>query len=751
MRRPASLILAAVLSQLACGRAAPTDPGNAKFSYRPSVEQIDVWKAQPGAPLRLEEHGKLVASATADQEGSYIFRKLAPGDDYIVRSGDQYTRALEVMSVQNSTPPESFYQSQKLHPGFQYLTMRDGTKLSAYITLPGDPADGPYPTVVDYSGYSPSKPGQPIAGYQSLCPEIPTLCNAPNDPSALFMSFMSYATISVNIRGTGCSGGAYDYFEPLELLDGYDVIQIAAAQPWVLNHKVGMVGLSYPGITQLFVAETRPPGLAAITPLSVIGNTATTLEPGGILNDGFAIEWLTNVLDKAVPYGQGWEKSRVDAGDKTCEDNQYLHSQKVDNVAEARAMPYYDPKIVDPLNPETFVNKIDVPVFLAGAWQDEQTGPYFADLLGLFKDAPEARFYAHNGVHPDQFAPAIFYEWKSFLDLFVAKQVPTIPKTIRGLAPMLFDQVFYTNTLTMPPDRFTNFKTYADALAAWEKEPPLHILFESGAGDPNTPGSPVATFEKTYPAWPPPSQQAERWYFEPDGSLGDAQPTATGAASEFVVDLQAGERGILAPGGNVWDLMPAYDWRQPAPGSAVVAVSAPLAKDLLMAGTGSVDLWIRSSATEADLEVNLSEVRPDGQEMYVQSGWLRASQRKLAANATELDPRHTHYQADVQPLVPGQWVEARVRIAPFAHAFRTGSRIRLSVDTPGDSRAEWKFALAKVPAGSTVDVGEDGSHPSSVALPVLEGETVPTPLPPCSLRGQQCRDYQAYDDVPAPP
>jgi predicted acyl esterase len=42
-----------------------------------------------------------------------------------------------------------------------------------------------------------------------------------------------------------------------------------------------MVGISCPGITQLFVAATRPPHLAAITPLSVIDDTYQTLHPAG--------------------------------------------------------------------------------------------------------------------------------------------------------------------------------------------------------------------------------------------------------------------------------------------------------------------------------------------------------------------------------------------------------------------------------------------------------------------------------------
>ena len=49
------------------------------------------------------------------------------------------------------------------------------------------------------------------------------------------------------MRGTGCSGGAFDFFEQLQSTDGYDAIETIAAQPWVAHHKVGMVGLSYPG------------------------------------------------------------------------------------------------------------------------------------------------------------------------------------------------------------------------------------------------------------------------------------------------------------------------------------------------------------------------------------------------------------------------------------------------------------------------------------------------------------------------
>jgi putative CocE/NonD family hydrolase len=172
----------------------------------------------------------------------------------------------------------------RLGAGVNYLRMRDGTTLSAYVTLPRGP--GPFPTVVNYSGYAASRPGEPLKDFEFLCADFPVVCGPPEDGAALFAGMMGYATVSVNMRGTGCSGGAYDYFETLQLLDGYDVIEIVGAQPWVQHHKVGMVGLSYPGISQLFVGAQKPPSLAAITPMSVIGSTTTTLRPGGMLNDG---------------------------------------------------------------------------------------------------------------------------------------------------------------------------------------------------------------------------------------------------------------------------------------------------------------------------------------------------------------------------------------------------------------------------------------------------------------------------------
>ena len=693
-----------------------------------------------------------VASSTTDTLGSFVFRNVPPGDYAVVApdlSPPETHEPIHVMSIAGSQPTTDFYAGQTLQPGYNYITTRDGTQLSAYVTFPGPPDQGPYPTVVNYSGYDPSKPGAPLGAFGALCNDLPVLCDAPTDGSALVAAMMGYATVGVNMRGTGCSGGAYDYFEELQLLDGYDVIETVAAQSWVSGHRVGMTGLSYPGISQLFVARTHPPSLAAITPLSVIGGTYSTGRPGGIFNDGFALSWITNVLDKAAPYGQGWEKGRVDGGDKICEENQLLHGQKVDVIEKAKNSPYYTDDVALPLDPTAFAHEIDVPVFLAGAWQDEQTGPFFFTLLDQFKSSPLTRLTVYNGVHVDGFAPQVLVEWKAFLDIYVAHKVPVISAQVRTLAPLLFEQTFKVS-LQIPPDRFAGYATWQEAKTAFEAEQPLRVIFENGGA--TDPGAPVGTSEMHFDAWPPAGTTPTRLYFQTNGSLAPTPPVDVAAGSSFTLDPDAGHRGILAPNGNVWDPLPDYAWTAPAAGSDVVFESAPLASDQVMLGTGSVDLWIRSVVDDADLEVNLTEVRPDGQERFIQSGWLRASLRKLASNATELWPEHTYRQADEALLVPGQWTQARVGIAGFSHVFRAGSRIRISVDTPGDSRASWQFGLKPFAGAVSYDIAHDATHPSSIVLPVLQGLAATTPLPSCpSLRAQQCRTHAAYTNTPAPP
>jgi hypothetical protein len=228
-------------------------------------------------------------------------------------------------------------------------------------------------------------------------------------------------------------------------------------------------------------------------------------------------------------------------------------------------------------------------------------------------------------------------------------------------------------------------------------------------------------------------------------------PTEASAASQLQIDPAAGQRINLAKDGDIWALIPKWDWKPLESGKALAWQSEPLAEDTVTVGTASVDLWVQSSAKDADLQVVLSEIRPDGKEQFVQAGILRASMRALAKNATALWPEHTYMEADGAPLSSDKWSEVRVGIPAFGHAFRKGSRLRLSVGTPGGNHAEWRFKLADLPAGTTHRIAHAVAQPSSLVLPVVSGVTVPASHPTCpSLRGQPCRTYQTLVNTPVP-
>ncbi|MFV8755522.1 CocE/NonD family hydrolase [Nannocystaceae bacterium ST9] len=736
---------------------------DAQFSVRESVEQLHVTHAEPGVELRvIDSAGSELGRATTDELGSLIFRLLPPGEGYSVEetTGDEReaSRDLAVMSIEASLPAQSFYAEQVLEPGYGYITTRDGTTLSIYVTLPGPIEDGPYPTIISYSGYEPSKPGGSLADQydlggldlESLCPTFPVICDAPNSPEGVLGGFLGFATVGVNMRGTGCSGGAYDFFETLQILDGYDAIETIAAQDWVLGNKVAQTGLSYPGISQLWVAQSRPPSLAAITPMSIIANTAdSTLRPGGIANDGFAYNWAENVLDGAVPYGKGWEQGLVDAGDTVCEENQLLHGQLVNVIDKADAHPYYEADIFDPLIPELFVDQIEVPVFVTGAWQDEQTGGHFPALYDDFSGVPHKKFTMFNGVHADGYVPENLIYWGAFLDFYLREEIPMISPELRNAGPLLFSALL-GDGMEFPDDPYTGYASYDEAFAAFQAEAPIRIQFEVGNSTDYITGAPQSAWTLEFDQWPPAEIAAERWYLQADGTLATAVPTDGGGGSSWHVDPDDARTTTLD--GDINTPLPPWNWLQEQPDTAAIFTSAELTSDLVMVGPASADLWIRSSVGEADVEVNISEVRPDGQEMYVQSGWLRASERAIDPTlATDLRPAHTHLEADLAPVPADEWVEARVEVFPFAHVFRIGSRIRISIDTPGSSRPEWKFILHDTQtADARLSVAHTGEAPSSILLPVIPDVVVPTTLPPCpSLRGQPCRAFEEFTNTPA--
>jgi predicted acyl esterase len=748
-------LLAAVF---AAPGVAAADPS---FDAHGSVEQVYATGLTPGASVSLLDSSlQTVATRSANQLGGTLFRNVTPGDGYRVVSGGEESPPLKVLTTESAPPDTSIYNQTIEESGYQYLTTRDGTKLAIDVhppsdvttvlpgvTLPPIPS-GPTPTLIEYSGYGYANPAGPENGI------------------AIIANLMGFTVVDVNMRGTGCSGGAYDFFEPLQNLDGYDVVETIAHQSWVKGHQVGMMGISYGGISQLFTAATQPPDLAAISPLSVIDNTQTTLYPGGILNTGFALEWAKERAQNAeaadADSGQHWAQEQIEAGDEVCEANQALHPEAVDLLKKVEENSHYNPAVADPLSPVTFVDKIDVPTFMACQWTDEQTGGHCPTLAEHMSGTDKKWFTFTNGTHIDSLDPETFNRWFDFLKLYVAEESPSAASAaVQAAAPVVYKEAMGIEGVTLPPDPIQQQPIYGSALTAYEALKPIRVLFDNGAGkDPlgqSSPGKPYPGFEESFDGFPVPGTEAKRWYMTSGGELGEAAPSGSGA-DEFTWDAGALPKTDFSgptggQDGGLWTQTPEYHWEQNPSGSALSYLTAPLAEDTSVVGAGAVEVWVRSSTPNVDLQATISEVRPDGKETFVQNGWVRANERKLdAGKSTPLEPVLSLREADVEPMPSGEFVPVTIPLYYEGHAYRAGSRIRVTIAAPNRTQPIWAFDETEPEGTAQVAIAYGGSTPSSLLLPVVPGVTVPTELPPCpGLRGEPCRDYQALANLPAAP
>jgi predicted acyl esterase len=700
-----------------------------------SVNQVYVTGAQPGTSLRLIDRKKRkVSTKPVGSLGGVVFRRVPAGKGYRVRAADgSLSVRVGVMRDKAAPKDPSIYNQTLPEGGYGYMYTRDGTSLALDVRLPGPVSAGPYPTLVEYSGYGYANP----AGAESGISQI--------------LNLLGYAVVDVNMRGTGCSGGAFDYFERLQSLDGYDVVETTARQPWVLHNRVGMAGVSYGGISQLFVGSTRPPHLAAITPLSVIDSTATTLYPGGFLNTGFAVQWAEDRVNEAKPAtattGQKWAYNRIQNGDELCKANQTLHTAAADLISKIHRNRFFRPLVANPLSPATFVNQINVPTFLACQFEDEQTGGHCANLADRFTGTKRKWFTFTNGLHIDSLDPATFNRWFDFLELYVAQRKPELSPAAAATAPIIYQTAMGVPGVTLPHDPIRDQPTYGAALAAFEAQPQVRVAFDNGAG--GSPGTPYAGFERDFSRFPIPGTRAKSWFFAGNGALAGKPPKKgrKGASDTFRWDKESRPAtdfaGTKTDGGDLWTANPSFDWKQPPVGNAASYITPPLGADTAVIGAGAVHAWVRASVPDVDLQVTVSEVRPDGKETYVQSGYLRASLRALdPRKSTLLEPVLSLRRDTAAKLTKGKLNKLIIPLYYQGHMYRAGSRIRVTVSAPSGDQPVWAFAETVPQGDANVTVAFSHKHPSRLILPVIPGVTAPTPLPPCpALRGEPCRNF----------
>ncbi len=411
------------------------------------------------------------------------------------------------------------------------------------------------------------------------------------------------------------------------------------------------------------------------------GGHRDTAYPGGIQNSRFAKEWAQNRDEAFEPGGEsGNVDQRIANGDQTCEANQQLRLQNRSLVDQMESSPYYE-GLFRERAPLQILDQIEVPTFLVVSWQDEQTGPRAARLSEFLPDDTPVQFAGTNGGHVAYFTPGISNELFRFYEYYLKEEVPDQDEGPYDEARAAYE----AESVTM----------------FWERSNEQSLLAQT------------PRFETTHTEWPPENVETWELYCQPDGTLDGSPPdTASQETSSYEYSPITPEEQQISR-----DDQGRLQWEHRSDDATVTFVSEKLTEDHVCLGSGLVDLFLGSTAEDTDVQVTLSEVRPDGEEMFVQMGVLRASHR--AENPARTKPRrpwHTHRREDAEPLGDGP-EQMRVELFPFGHVFRERSRVRLAIEVPGGNRDRWAFKL--LDTESTNEVVHTPETPTKLALPLV--------------------------------
>jgi hypothetical protein len=221
-----------LVTGLAIPLGATSASASPKVDAHGGARQAYATGLRPGVPTALvNAAGHRVAKQAADSLGGVVFRDVKPGNGYRIVQAGQKSAAITVHRATDKPWDPGVYNQSIPDHGYGYLKTRDGTKLAYYVHPPTSPAGlglpdivlpsglpdfaPPYPTLIEYAGYGYANPAGPESGI------------------AIIANLMGFAVVDVNMRGTGCSGGSFNFFERMQSLDGDHIVETLAHQPGV--------------------------------------------------------------------------------------------------------------------------------------------------------------------------------------------------------------------------------------------------------------------------------------------------------------------------------------------------------------------------------------------------------------------------------------------------------------------------------------------------------------------------------------
>lgn len=158
------------------------------------------------------------------------------------------------------------------------VAMHDAVELEGWVLRPDVPDDVLVPVVLwsaPYFGQCSYLSAPPACAYATG--DDPALRDGDLISEAVPIDFLienGYAVAVFNVRGTGNSGGCFEWFGPNEQTDQVVLVDWLAGQDWS-NGRVAMQGLSYHGTTPWEAAIQNPEGLKTIVVAGMISDAYT--------------------------------------------------------------------------------------------------------------------------------------------------------------------------------------------------------------------------------------------------------------------------------------------------------------------------------------------------------------------------------------------------------------------------------------------------------------------------------------------
>lgn len=511
---------------------------------------------------------------------------------------------------------------------------------------------------------------------------------AGSNPCAAQLDYVKagYVYAEIQVPGSGGSeGGPWNYADKDWALRNVDAIEWVATQKWATG-KLGTIGGSGNGVSQLWTSQYRPKHLTTMIPQVSSHNGYDMQYPGGIRS----VALITLLC--GIPGGLTTAENGIYAPPTSPEQAQEMLTIKERQVSEGRASAYCPPTYGSFQHPTydaywrdlntSHIENVTIPVWVQGSWDDLFVNASQHDYLTFgSKDKMLSMGYvSHAGASPgfDAVKQSIrwFDHWLKGID--------------NGIVADLRNGRF----------QYQSWEEWKPKQAAQYPIPGTRYTpYYLGAGSPD----PLAT-----------------------GAVGASRPTADGSDS-YVYNPASG----AVVGGPYSGFARAHNQSNPANRDAVAYVDPggrgdqrleqggrlaylgqPLTKDTEVTGPITATIYASSTAADTDFVVKLLDVEPDdptpgahapsGFWHEVQPGYLKGTFRSYKGG----------YTTPV-PIPAGKVVKYEIEIWPTSWMFRAGHRIGLSIAS-SDS-----LAAGPNPNPAQVTVFHSRQYPSHVTLPVI--------------------------------